>query len=169
MQSWGIGQRGSHLIAYEAFAEVIASRASEIAKPDDITIDNPALDAQQTPDQVWALIDSLAIVDNKSKIVACSKALHHLLPDLVVPIDQVFTRTFFGLHVPEFYGKNQPQQSVFTQMFLTFVRIAQTAAVNSYVVNSSVDTEQPWRTSRSKVIDNAIVGFCVAKGLPTPS
>lgn len=148
---------------------MIASRASEIAKPDDITIDNPALDAQQTPDQVWALIDSLAIVDNKSKIVACSKALHHLLPDLVVPIDQVFTRTFFGLHVPEFYGKNQPQQSVFTQMFLTFVRIAQTAAVNSYVVNSSVDTEQPWRTSRSKVIDNAIVGFCVAKGLPTPS
>jgi hypothetical protein len=60
---------------------VIALRASGIAKLEDAMIDNPVLDVQRTGDELWGLIDSLAIVDNISKIVPCTKALHHLLPD----------------------------------------------------------------------------------------
>jgi hypothetical protein len=164
LQYWGIGQRASVLIPYEAFAEVLASRASEIARLDGITIDDPALDVQQIADQVWQLIDSLGIVVNISKLVPSTKALHHLLPDLIVPVDREYTQTFFGLHNPEFQGQYGSQRPVFTNTFATFARIARAAEVNSYV-----GMGQSWRTSRSKVIDNALVGFCVAEGLSKPS
>jgi hypothetical protein len=91
LQKWGIGQRASRLISYEAFAEVIASRASQIARFENVMIDDPDLDAQKTGEELWALIDSLTIVDNISKLVPCTKALHHLLPDLVAPMDRAYT------------------------------------------------------------------------------
>ena len=164
LKYWGIGQRASVLISNKEFAKVLASRVSEIAKLDGITIDDPALDVPQTADQVWQVIKSLGIVQNISKLVPCTKALHHLLPDLVVPVDREYTQTFFGLHNPEFQGQYGSQRPVFTNTFATFVRIARAAKVSSYV-----GTAQPWRTSRSKVIDNALVGFCVAEGLSKSS
>jgi hypothetical protein len=128
-------------------------------------IDDPTLNVQQTARRVWELVDSLTIVDNIAKLVPCAKALHHLLPDLIAPVDREYTRTFFGLHTPEFQGQfTGSQQSVFMDIFVMFARIARSAEVNSYV-----GTGQPWRTSRSKVIDNALVGFCVAEGLSRPS
>jgi hypothetical protein len=152
------------LVSYKEFAEVLASRASEIARLDGITIDDPALDVQQTADHVWQVIDSFGIVENISKLVPCTKALHHLLPELIVPVDREYTQTFFGLHNPEFQGQYGSQRPVFTNTFATFARIARAAEVNSYV-----GTGRPWRTSRSKVIDNALVGFCVAEGLSKAS
>jgi hypothetical protein len=40
--------------------------------------------------------------------MAGSKALDHLLPDLVPPMDREYTRPFFGLHNPEFGNSRQP-------------------------------------------------------------
>lgn len=137
----------------------------KIAKLDDILIDDPALDINQTARQLWNVIDALPIVDNIAKLVPCTKALHHLLPELVVPIDREYTRTFFGLYAPEFQGQfTGSQRSIFTDMFLAFARIARAARVNVFV-----GTGEPWRTSRSKVIDNAVVGFCLAEKLAKPS
>ena len=108
------------MVAYEAFAATLAKHASEIAKLDTVVIDNPDLDAQQISGQAWELINSLGIVENISKLVPHTKALHHLLPDLIVPIDREYTQTFFGIHNPEFQGQNQPrgQKMVFIRMFL---------------------------------------------------
>lgn len=52
--------------------------------------------AQQDRDRVWHVVDGLGVVDNKAKVVAGSKTLHHLLLDLVVPMDREWTGTFFG-------------------------------------------------------------------------
>jgi hypothetical protein len=162
LQKWRIGQRLSRLIPEPAFADVIASRASDIAKFEVITIDN--VDAEQIAPEIWALIDSLTIVDNKAKMVAGSKALHHLLPDLIVPIDRRWTGTFFGLHKPEFQGQYVGQQRAVSRIFLVFARIARETPINSFI-----GTGRPWRTSRSKIIDNAIIGFCIDENLPEPS
>jgi hypothetical protein len=101
------------------------------------------------------------IVENISKLVPGTKALHHLLPDLIVPEDRAYTQRFFGYHNPEFQGQYGSQKPVFVNTFVTFARIARAVDVASYV-----GTGQPWRTSRGKVIDNAIVGFCVAEKVP---
>lgn len=39
---------------------------------------------------------TLNIVTNKARVVAATKTLHHLLPDLVPPMDRAWTGTFFG-------------------------------------------------------------------------
>lgn len=51
--------------------------------------------------QLWTGIKSIGVVQNKAKIVVCTKTLHHLLPGLVIPMDHVWTRIFFKLHDPD--------------------------------------------------------------------
>lgn len=75
--------------------------------------------------------------------------LHHVLPDLVVPIDREYTQRFFGWQNPKFqYG----QQGCFVQAFGTFAQIARE-------VNPLQFVDGGWNSSRTKVIDNAIVGL----------
>jgi|SRR6516164_4340803 hypothetical protein len=156
LQAWGIGQRGSRLVPRDAFCQEMASRAGEIGRFDGLSIDSPTLPIQKIASELWSLIDALRIVDNKAKMVAGSKALHHLLPDLVFPIDRIYTRTFFRLHMPTFQGQFGGQQPVFMEIFTAFARIARNVPLSIYVGAEGY----PWRTSRTKVIDNAVVGFC---------
>jgi len=151
LREWGIGTRGSHPVSCEAFADALAACASEIAKLDGLTIDDPALDVPMVAGEVWRLIESLGIVTNDSKIVSGTKTMHHLLPDLVVPVDRTYTQVFFGFQNSDLqYGA----KSKFPKMFDVFARIARRAGVNRYV-----GTGEPWRTSRTKVIDNALVDY----------
>ena len=72
----------------------------------------------------------------------------NLLPDLIVPMDRRYTQRFFRWQNPQFqYG----QQKCFTEAFTVFAHIARIVPVASYGDGSN------WRTSRSKVIDNAVV------------
>ena len=109
--------------------------------------------------KTWNLIESFDIVANETKLVPCTKALHHLLPDLIVPMDREFTRAFFGWHVPEFQYK---QKKIFHHAFRCFVEIARIVQPSRFVGSG-------WRTSSTKVIDNALVAFCRVECLPIPS
>jgi len=95
-------------------------------------------------------------VDNKAPLVAGSKALHHLFPDLVVPIDRAYTRRFFGWWANQFQNK---QEEFFASAFGQFASIARAVNPQSYVGTR-------WRSSRTKVLDNAIVAFCMVENLP---
>lgn len=158
--AWGIGQRGSKLEPFHEFTRAINTCLPAMSDLDGMALENPALDIKLVAERVWALIESLDIVGNEAKLVPCTKALHHLLPDLVVPMDREFTRTFFGWHVPEFQYQ---QRKVFQHGFRHFIRIARIANPSEFVGGAG------WRTSSTKVIDNAIVAFCRAESLPTPS
>ena len=149
LKAWGIGLRGSHLSPYSEFKKALQSKVNQIADLDGLRIDDPQLDIQRLSNDLWQLIDSLAIVQNNAKLVACSKALHHILPDLVVPLDRAYTRKFFGWHGPEF----QYNQKKFLFLAIeTFATIARTTNPEQYV-------GKRWNTSQTKVIDNAIVGY----------
>jgi hypothetical protein len=157
--SWGIGSRGSHLVESEQFVQAIQEHASAIAELGEEQLDDPGLRVQLVMDQAWTVIDSLGIDRNKAKLVPCTKALHHLLPELIVPMDREYTRTFFGWHVPEFQYQ---QERIFRHAFERFVRIARTADPRQFVGSG-------WQTSITKVIDNALVAFCRIHKLQRPS
>jgi hypothetical protein len=165
LQAWGIGQRASKLVPYETFVQEMQSLASEIGEFDGLQIDSPESAVRKTASRLWSLINSLRIVENKAKMVAGSKALHHLLPDLIAPIDREYTRRFFRYHTPQFQGYNASQGPVFIDVFTTFSKIARSVPLGSFVRTPG----HPWRTSHTKVIDNAVVGFCIEKNLPLPS
>jgi hypothetical protein len=149
LKAWGIGGRASKLVPFPQFVEALQARGADIAAFDGMTIDDPQLNQGIISRRLWRTIEQLGIVENESKIVPGTKALHHILPDLVVPVDRAYTQTFFGWHNPEFqYG----QGDFFSHSFATFVEIARRANPAQYVGIG-------WNSSRTKIIDNAIVGM----------
>jgi hypothetical protein len=154
LRAWGIGSRGSHLRKFVDFADALIAKEKEIAQLDGLSIEKADLNIEALTSLVWNLIDSLEIVENEARLVACSKTLHHILPDLVVPIDRGYTQKLFGWENPQFqYG----QERCFEEIFEFFVSVARAANPAQYV-------GAKWNTSATKVIDNAVVGaVCLMK------
>jgi len=105
--------------------------------------------------EIWRLANKLRVVRNKSIVVSATKLLHHLLPDLVVPIDHMYTGVLFNWHGNEFQDS---QERLFFCSFAQFQRIAQAVDLLKYIGAG-------WRTSPTKVNDNAVVGYCLEHGL----
>ena len=108
--------------------------------------------------KIWSVIENLQIGVGETKIVSGSKALHHILPDLIPPIDGQYTLRFF--YNNRGTALSQGDEIAFKEMFPYYCKIAsaRTKSIEKYVGYGM-------NTSKSKVIDNAIVGF-VLKELP---
>lgn len=151
LRAWRIGQRGSTLVPLNDFEARLRSRSDEIARLDGLAIDDPALRIDFVVHDAWRLIESLGVVTNKTPLVAGSKTLHHLLPDLVPPMDRVYTRPFFGWYQPQFQSQ---QQRVFEEAMRAIWGIAVTVQPRRLHGDG-------WRTSLAKLLDNAIVAFVI--------
>ncbi len=107
---------------------------------------------------IWAIISDIGISSGATQLVAGSKFLHHLLPDLVPPIDRAYTGNFFyarDLPYTQTNGRIQyDQPRRWREMFTDFTRFAAERAID---LNALVDRR--WQSSLPKVIDNAIIGF----------
>lgn len=149
LRAWGIGSRASHLISFEPFIARFQTLGTRINALHGMSIDDASMDIPTVSKSLWDIIDQLAIVENSSRVVPGTKALHHLLPDLLAPIDRKYTQRFFGWHNPQFqYG----QCECFFAAFRAFGEIARRTNPAQYL-NSR------WNSSKTKIIDNAIVGM----------
>lgn len=151
LQAWGIGSRRSKLVSKHDFAARLREKKTELIALDGIAVDDPMLDITQIGHSLWQIIETLDIVKNKSKIVAGTKALHHILPDLVVPIDRAWTQRFFHWNNHKFQYR---LKDCFKEAFLAFVEIARKVNPQQFVSSG-------WNSSRTKVIDNAIIGMLI--------
>jgi hypothetical protein len=153
LQAWGIGQRGSHLVPLTTFQARLQARCEEIARLEGMAIDDSALPIEEVVSQCWRLIESLGIVENKAPLVAGTKTLHHLLPDLMPPMDRAYTRPFFGWYSQQF--QNQ-QQRAFEEAMRLFWQIAVKVKPRRLQGGG-------WRTSMAKILDNAVVAYVIKK------
>jgi hypothetical protein len=150
LQRWGIGLRGSNLYPFDQFATALRTRTAAITALDGLAIDQPGLDAPSVGETLARLVQSLEIVDNQTRLVPGSKALHHLLLDLVVPFDREYTQHVFGWGNPQV--QYAPERR-YREAFEAFVAVARRVNLRGYVGRG------PWYTSPAKVIDNAVVGM----------
>ena len=150
LQRWGIGRRASRLAPLGEFRQRLRDRVPELVHLEPFSLDDPALDVAATAETVDRLISELGVVDNLARIVAGTKTLHHLLPDLVPPMDRAWTGAFFGWSVLD---PQNHQTAIFSEAFSSFAEIA-TVARPSRLVGDG------WRTSPTKVLDNALIGYC---------
>lgn len=149
LRAWGIGARGSRLKPFDAFASILSRLKEGVAQLETAIIDDQRLDVVATVDTLWALQSQMPIVENDATLVPVTKALHHVLPELVVPMDRVYTQMFFGWHTPQFQYR---QRTCFAEAFGAFAKIAR-------VVNPSQYVNRGWNSSRTKVLDNGLVGL----------
>jgi hypothetical protein len=151
LQAWGIGRRASRLVPEDQFAAALRVALPTIEALEPFSIDGTDL-PHDMAEQLWQLISSLGVVENKAKLVAGTKTLHHLLPDLVPPMDREWTGLFFQFHLPEWQDLIG-QLRIFRVAYSQFVAIARQVQPQQYVTNNG------WRTSRTKILDNALIGF----------
>jgi len=154
--SWGLGTRGSKLAGPGDFIAALRGARPTLVALDGAKIDDQILDPQIV-DKISNLIGTLAIAENKSRIVPVTKALHHLLPDLVPPMDREYTlQRFFGRHPIEI----QSHPEACFRVAFDGLRSVATAVTLGQLVGPR------WRSSPSKLLDNALVGYCRTEKIP---
>lgn len=158
LRAWGIGVRGSKMVDERAFATGLAEEVAALHELEALSIEAEDLDSSMTASMVYGLITTLPIVTTRAKVVAGTKTLHHLLPNLVPPIDRAWTGEFFGWNKTADF--QNAQERIFVEGFTTLAAIAQQTKPSRLVGPG-------WRTSPSKILDNALIGWCT-QNAPQP-
>jgi hypothetical protein len=142
------------MVEFDAFKLGFASQIPKIRNIQALCLSELSLEElPKVSAEIWQIISGLAVGIGETKIVSGSKALHHVLPELVPPIDRQYTARFF-FHHKTF---NQGDRTAFFEMFPSFHRIFCDGADQfSRLIGKG------WMsTSTTKLIDNAIVGWVV--------
>jgi hypothetical protein len=149
LAAWNMNQRGARLIPISVFRERLHATAPLLR-----TLQRERLehldDVEATTKSLWTLIRDLWVSETKSPLVATSKAIHHVLPDLLPPIDRNFTLRFFG----QLTANGVKQEAAFRSIFPSLHHIAAATAPEFQVIGG-----KGMHTGIPKMVDNAIVGY----------
>jgi hypothetical protein len=154
LASWGMhrmGSGGAKLVDFSDFRDSFREQADRIQCLEQLQLTNlEQKHVDKLARYLWEIISQLEVGEGKTKIVAGTKALHHLLPDLIPPIDREYTTRFF--YNLKTYTRGDEQ--AFYEMYPRLHRIATSCKDE---LTGEVGTGMS--TSATKVIDNAIVGY----------
>jgi hypothetical protein len=155
LELWRMNTRAAKLVSPPDFADSLHRCAAELGRFEHEHLEGDAMDVAATAERLWTVIDRMRITETGVRLVASTKALHHLLPNLVTPMDRQFTGAFFGWNTHDWQKK---EERLFKSAFVTFREIARKAKPSQYVGSG-------WNTGPAKIVDNAIVGYCRATQL----
>ncbi|HXL89439.1 MAG TPA: hypothetical protein VN969_10775 [Streptosporangiaceae bacterium] len=158
LASWGLHRMGPGNTKLVEIAELRSSfqqQREHIERLQHLRIEDISdSNVDEVTSLIWNVLMKLRVGVGETLLVANSKALHHLLPQLVPPIDRNYTLMFFVGRPYVYRGRDR---DYFAALFPLFREIA---------VRCRKDIERrindPWigmNTSFTKVIDNAILGF----------
>ncbi len=158
LASWGLhrmGKTNTKLVDFDKFKESITSQKERFLTFGNKRITEISIDNSITT-HLRKLIENLKIGEGETKIVFNSKAIHHLLPDLMPPIDRQYTLLFFYNYSP-----SPPYiEDCFSEIYPKFISIA---IQRKDSIHKKIG--KGFHTSETKVIDNAIVGYVLKKDL----
>ena len=152
LQAFGMGKRG-HTVSEDFHCQVkrAARKLDSLSEmriecvPDEII--------ECVTNELWKCISSLELTTAaEARLVFGTKAVHHLIPDLVPPMDRKFICIrFFEKH----FSSRAMEKQTFREVFPELIRIARDLApqLEPFVSASSFNTSIP------KTLDNAIIGY----------
>jgi hypothetical protein len=161
LPAWGMHRMGKQAAKVGEFGDMVTSfraGASVIAELWDLDI--RALserEAEVVAKRVWLALSSLKVSTSATRIVAGSKALHHVLPDLVPPIDRQYTFQFFTGQ----RAVNTGDERAFLEWFPYLAEIGRRVRTE---IDEALERGGFMATGAAKVIDNAIIGFMQGEG-----
>jgi hypothetical protein len=165
LTAWGMHRMGPGNTRLRDLTEIRDSMRAQagalqaLASLDITAVD--AADRKSVVEKTWSVLTALRVSVAEAQIVANSKALHHLLPALVPPMDRNYTYRFF-------YGRKKlsiEEREAFGEIF---ARLLKVAAERGEGLRSLLDNA--WNSSTAKAVDNAVVGYLIAEeGAPPPA
>jgi len=127
LASWGLHRMGPGKTKLVEFSEMVCSfrlQAENLKDLARINIHELSPEGlRHTTGLIWKLIWDLRVGVGSTKIVSGSKALHHLLPELVPPIDREYTVQFFLNNKNAIQGDETKQREAFWLMYPYFVAV----------------------------------------------
>jgi hypothetical protein len=176
LTAWGMhrmGSRGARMEDFSAFRDSLRSQLPAIIKLDqhlkkiggDVTpslFQIPEAEVPILQEELWSVISGFKLgKSDEARIVIGSKAVHHLFPELLPPIDRRYTLRFF-LDIETLAGRRE--RDAFQLIFPRFHRIAvECSPLIETLLQAGLPAKGYMRTSCSKMIDNAIVGFGIER------
>lgn len=165
LPSWGMHRMGPQPAKVAEFGDLVASLHAAAPMLEELwplhLARLPPGSVDEVAGRVWRVMAGLRASRSGTQIVAGSKTLHHVLPDLVPPIDRQYTVRFFtgGTALPA------GDQRAFTRMFPDLAAIAERSRG---AIDRALQRGGVMATGPTKLIDNAIIGFMQARDVARP-
>lgn len=153
-----MGDTATKLHNYAHFREQITEQRDQLVTLEPLRIwDLTENTMEEVLGRVGDMLDRMRISKSDSHLVATTKVLHHVLPDLIPPIDRNYTLRYFGLST--MLPSQKAARSIFLELFPLFAHVARTIPdpIQAHVRLG----EENWHTSFTKVIDSAIIGALI--------
>lgn len=160
---WGMDSRAAKLHGFHSFVNGICGNREKILKLRGESLNKVAqsdtLTCDTIMDSIWEILANMNVSETEIQLVAGSKALHHILPHLVPPVDRENTFRFF------FGNKNinrdlEKQREKFDKVFIGYLYIWE---VRQELIGRLTSIHS-WNGSVTKTIDNAIIGYQKSSG-----
>lgn len=153
LKAWRMASRAARLLPRDQIWEAFASErdALDFLWGQQLTI-LPVSAASRTLTELGRLLTAIRVSGTNTNLIAGAKAVHHVLPDLIPPIDREYTLRFFG------FGQTFRESAAIERCLAGFHQIAWHRPEQ---IEARVGPGM--HTSLGKVIDNAIVGYLVGE------
>lgn len=109
LADWNMDERGAELLPLATVRESFLALRPQLAE-----LENTRLEAIEpyysvvSERKLWPIIEKLRVGAQGTRLVVNTKALHHLLPDLIPPMDRSYTFWFF-YDVPDIPNRRSEQ------------------------------------------------------------
>ena len=153
--AWGMEGQEAELPSRAEFFRRIKKQKDILVELEQYSIAD--LSCSKVVDKVCNAILDMKLSETNSQVVAGAKALHHLLPNLLPPIDRRYTGNFFKLNHTHYSNKAQDGLEIVLDNFAQIYGILEKQHCKDYL--SSLVCKTDWATSETKLIDNAIIGY----------
>ncbi|WP_144400088.1 hypothetical protein [Geobacter pickeringii] len=154
LEEWDMNKRRAKLAPFQDFKKSVITYKEQLLKLYTYKLYDDIYDDLSTIKPISEIIFSnLNVMLSNRKIVGVSKALHFLLPDLIMPIDSKYT-------MMAFYGYNKYSNSTKKEFETFWDIISSTYDIAGRLKLSPHDADGVlWKQSIPKLIDNAIIGM----------
>lgn len=157
LASWGMhrmGPKGAKLVDFANFVRTLQAQKDTIISLEGVRLTQIYENQlENVINKLWKTLSKVKISTSKTQLIAGSKTLHHLLPDLVPPIDRQHTLNFVYGYIPRRLGKQE-----FKKVYQCLWKIG---VKKKNLILTWIGKE--FHTSETKVIDNAIIGYIKTK------
>jgi hypothetical protein len=157
LASWGMhrmGAGGSKMRAFDAFRDSVGPLTQKI-------LNAQGFEPAQMDEHAWAtlkaIFSGLRIMASSTSLVGNSKVMHHMLPNIVPPIDREYTLRYLCGNTTianDIEREWQTMKEMISGFFIP-VAVDPTFAAKAEIW---IAAGHPWDTTVMKVIDNLLIG-----------
>jgi hypothetical protein len=165
LAAWGLHRMGSgdrnktRLREFREFADSLKKCEKQITALEGTNLVDirTKVEFEKTSNLIWAILKRLRLGMGETRVVSGTKALHHLLPNLVPPVDRAYTIRFCHIQQPSAKRDERVFHGVFRMLWALARecrgRLASRQRCRGLRLPCAMST------SATKLLDDAIIGY----------